>query len=429
MGNKILICLNPFISHFLPMIPFIKRLREIGNDVLLMGDMDIKEAAESEKFEFVPITSFSNSKFEEMRKKEQYSEMEELYRALYYEVLNQIDKFEPKYILMGISRYHLYLRAALESRAEVILFSLCCGIPFFNGSSPPISSDYIPRRNLFGRLNNIIIWRARLKRKGLSASVIKERKTYPWKEIREICKKRGIGQRFGIDGYFPDYKILTFGTSLLEFDENIYKWRNLNFVGVDIRDDLQKQESEYKAADEKLIYCSFGTMNHRYMNINEFVLRLIEVVRDEPKIKLVVSTGEAINLDCADLPQNVKTYKFAPQISILKQADMVITHGGYGTVKECINMGVPMLVLPCIYDQRGNAARVHNSQIGIRDFMLQVPKKSRKEEQNSLINKEHIKSLVEEILYNPVYKENIDRLRTNIRKLNELDEVCESVFE
>lgn len=43
----------------------------------------------------------------------------------------------------------------------------------------------------------------------------------------------------------------------------------------------------------------------------------------------------------------------------------MITHGGLGTVKECIHQQVPMIVIPLQYDQPINAARVEHHQLGI----------------------------------------------------------------
>lgn len=46
--------------------------------------------------------------------------------------------------------------------------------------------------------------------------------------------------------------------------------------------------------------------------------------------------------------------------------------GGAGTVRECINFGVPMLVFPAWTDQFGNAARIVAHNIGKRGNILDV---------------------------------------------------------
>lgn len=39
------------------------------------------------------------------------------------------------------------------------------------------------------------------------------------------------------------------------------------------------------------------------------------------------------------------------QSSVLDRADLMINHGGIGTVKECLAKGVPMIVFPLMRDQ------------------------------------------------------------------------------
>lgn len=53
-------------------------------------------------------------------------------------------------------------------------------------------------------------------------------------------------------------------------------------------------------------------------------------------------------------------------MELLKRASVMITHGGLGTVKECIVTGVPMIAFPFAYDQRGNSARIVHHGIGAR---------------------------------------------------------------
>src|SRR5262249_52319047 len=50
--------------------------------------------------------------------------------------------------------------------------------------------------------------------------------------------------------------------------------------------------------------------------------------------------------DYSSLPPNVILQDWAPQLEILSRSDVMVNHGGFGTVKECILMGVPMVVLP-----------------------------------------------------------------------------------
>jgi zeaxanthin glucosyltransferase len=54
-----------------------------------------------------------------------------------------------------------------------------------------------------------------------------------------------------------------------------------------------------------------------------------------------------------------------PQVSAIQRADLVLTHGGLGTIRECMRFGRPMLVLPRGRDQFENAARVQRAGLGV----------------------------------------------------------------
>jgi UDP:flavonoid glycosyltransferase YjiC (YdhE family) len=54
-------------------------------------------------------------------------------------------------------------------------------------------------------------------------------------------------------------------------------------------------------------------------------------------------------------------------VEVLAMADCAITHGGFGSVIECIVNEVPMIVYsPSLTDQDGNASRVVFHGVGVR---------------------------------------------------------------
>lgn len=57
---------------------------------------------------------------------------------------------------------------------------------------------------------------------------------------------------------------------------------------------------------------------------------------------------------------------FAPQRSVLRRAQAVVTHAGLNTVLDAIEAGTPQLALPIAFDQPGVAARVAHAATGLK---------------------------------------------------------------
>ena len=109
-------------------------------------------------------------------------------------------------------------------------------------------------------------------------------------------------------------------------------------------------------AGKSLVYVSLGSelATHRKAG-GRFYTDLFFVMslgaRDEPRL-------------LGKVPANVRIARWVPQMEILSRAAVAITHGGLGTIKECIWHGVPMVVLPLVLDQPANAVRVASHHLG-----------------------------------------------------------------
>jgi len=79
----------------------------------------------------------------------------------------------------------------------------------------------------------------------------------------------------------------------------------------------------------------------------------------------VLSVGKNIKLDeLGPIPPNAIIVRTAPQIELLKQAALCITHAGLNTALEALAQGVPMVAIPIGFDQPGTAARIAYHRIG-----------------------------------------------------------------
>jgi MGT family glycosyltransferase len=100
-----------------------------------------------------------------------------------------------------------------------------------------------------------------------------------------------------------------------------------------------------------------------YQAQEDVLRRIVEALASVP-VDALVTTGPAVTLD-APLPENVEVAPWVPHSEALPGCNLVITHGGLGTVLVALAHGVPMVCMPMGRDQHGNAARVTRLGAGI----------------------------------------------------------------
>ncbi|WP_025765281.1 glycosyltransferase [Dyadobacter tibetensis] len=133
-----------------------------------------------------------------------------------------------------------------------------------------------------------------------------------------------------------------------------------------------------KKEDVKIIYCSFGTF---YVDSNPMVLQFLNhlltaIEQLTIPVEFIFSIKTQIKqtlLYQRRLAPNVHFFAKVPQLQVLENADLHITHGGLGSIKESIYYEVPMLVYPLdlVYDQNGNGLKVEHHGLGLRGVFNQ----------------------------------------------------------
>ena len=87
-------------------------------------------------------------------------------------------------------------------------------------------------------------------------------------------------------------------------------------------------------------------------------------LRDEP-VDLVVAVGQ--HRDPAAFgpqPSHVRVERQVDHRALLPRCDVVVTHGGFGTVMGCLTAGIPLVVIPVQGDQPRNAERCADLGVG-----------------------------------------------------------------
>ena len=92
-------------------------------------------------------------------------------------------------------------------------------------------------------------------------------------------------------------------------------------------------------------------------------------------LSVILSTGKISPDSLGKIPPNIYAYSFVPQIEVLRYADVFLTHCGMNSVNEALRLGVPMVAMPFINDQLGNAARL--TELGIARRVRSFPSSGR----------------------------------------------------
>ena len=109
-----------------------------------------------------------------------------------------------------------------------------------------------------------------------------------------------------------------------------------------------------------LVYASFGTLQ----NNRQEGYRVIAAACADLDVQLVITTGHGPVLDPDHLAGTPIVVDYAPQLDLLKQAALCITHASSNTVMDSLSCGVPMVAIPITNDQPATAARVQRAGAG-----------------------------------------------------------------
>ncbi|HEX3445584.1 MAG TPA: glycosyltransferase [Chthoniobacterales bacterium] len=161
---------------------------------------------------------------------------------------------------------------------------------------------------------------------------------------------------------------------------------------------------------EPLIYASMGTI----MNGRADVFRtIIAGVAKHKGTQLVLSIGDQLEpKQIGPVPSNAIIVNQAPQLELLKQTSVCITHAGLNTVLESLAQGVPQVAIPVTFDQPGVAARIAHKQTGVVTSL-------------DKLNAGHLAFLVNKVLTDGTYRENARTLQKAIADANGLSRAAD----
>jgi len=116
----------------------------------------------------------------------------------------------------------------------------------------------------------------------------------------------------------------------------------------------------------------------------------IEALKDSP-FEVIMSVGDEKNVTLfQNTPEHFHIKASVPQLEVLQNTDVFITHGGMNSVSESIYFEVPMVLMPQHSEQNLVARRARETGVGLRPDSVK-PKDIRIAVERVLENKEQYK--------------------------------------
>jgi UDP:flavonoid glycosyltransferase YjiC (YdhE family) len=184
----------------------------------------------------------------------------------------------------------------------------------------------------------------------------------------QLFRDHGLDPAFSSADVLSPYLTVAFATEALVGESP----PGVTLVGPSfpLRDRGDEVEMRPLTADRPVVYASFGSQLSHWPQLFE---RLLDAGR-RVGAHLVFSMGDlAGESRWATLIPDCDVYSYAPQLEVLRQASVFVSHGGANSVMEAVACGVPMLLSPMCNDQFHQAYFVEQAGIGCVEDLPNTP--------------------------------------------------------
>lgn len=437
--NKALFIQYPSLSHLNASFKIAKILKDNGYEIVYFMPKDFYVHVTNNNFEFYNSDTFpfgvdADISFAKQMKLEYnyFDKLKNKSSGIFYdlrkdELNTAVDAIKPSVIIADtfagsdflllyhqIKKHHIkffYLETMLSSTASF-------NYPYLNSRAVPTQQTRI-------RFEHFL----RLLSRGIKQSC--DKILYLGQDEYSILKKKikeeGLPQHYQVDqSNFFDItfknipSLLTSPIELEFFTSPQHKDQHYLGLFVDsTRHDTSADDRLQEIVNRKkpLIYISFGTVfgEHRFNDIFSFMKKINTVAGQLTEVDFVLSLGKKNwhNDQLVQLP-NIHIFAYVPQLWMLKNSSIFITHGGLNSIKESIAIGTPMLVYPIDIDQIGNARKILAKKMGLFGELKKDSVKSIKEKIDKLLAKNEFSNNMETVRLNINHKYNEKELILNI---------------
>jgi UDP:flavonoid glycosyltransferase YjiC (YdhE family) len=215
---------------------------------------------------------------------------------------------------------------------------------------PPRSTGWLPPRGPVARVGSWLL--GRLVVRFFDA---------PLSRLNRLRGELGLAPiRSVLDLLVSATRMLVLTIAALDFPARLPT--NVRYVGFPSDPDLPSPVlSQPPHAGAPLVLVSLSTT---FQDQTPLLHRLLGALDGLP-VRALVTLGPAVQATALQPPPNVDVVAWLPHHEVLPKTDLVVTHGGHGTVASALRYGVAVLCLPMGRDQLDVAARVRWRHAGL----------------------------------------------------------------
>jgi zeaxanthin glucosyltransferase len=402
------------VGHVNATFKLARQLRARGHDIHYLSLPDIEEHVRAQGWDFTPlfgdlfpkgyrnmVDEVLDSNAPRQQKKPVAHELVRRLKLQFPEVLFGQD-FEARLrearadLLLVDATYTPPALTAL--RLGIPTAFICITLPLrADPAVPPLTSSTPPPSGWWSRLKIRVSWALLTNARAGYAQFMREQvqefsRRYP--ELGKLCDFRSHLQ------HGPHVNLPTLVTCCSEFDFPRASLENLHYIGPGV--DLERADAplppEVEQDSRPLLYCSLGSQGARALPHRPFFQAVLDAMARRPDWRLLMVVGKNLNVADLRIAPNATVVPFAPQLSVLRKASVMLTHGGLNSIKECICLGVPMLVFPTSFDQPGNGARIVHHELGLMGDIRKV-------------TPELLSSMLDKVTGDPSYRTRVRAMR------------------
>ena len=115
-----------------------------------------------------------------------------------------------------------------------------------------------------------------------------------------------------------------------------------------------------RGEQQPIAYVSLGS----FLSVRSDVLATVAAALRDLDIRVAFARGSTPREALGEVPSSWLVRETLPQVRLLGESALAVTHGGNNSVTEALTAAVPLLVLPLSTDQFAGAAAIEQAGIG-----------------------------------------------------------------